>query len=58
MKIAIYYFSGTGNTALTVNKWAEEAKKYNIECDLFKIEDIKEEKVDVSQYDKSRFLLC
>lgn len=52
MKIGIYYFSGTGNTELTVKKWAEEAKKHDIECDLIKISDISDEKVDVSAYDK------
>lgn len=52
MKIAIYYFSGTGNTELVCKKWAEEAKKHHVECDLFKVEDVKEEKVDVSNYDK------
>lgn len=52
MRVAIYYFSGTGNTELVCKKWAEEAEKHNIECDLFKVEDVKEEKVDVSNYDK------
>lgn len=54
MKIAIYYFTGTGNTELTVKKWAQEANKYNIECDLFKVEDFKDD-VDVSNYDKVGF---
>lgn len=54
MKVAIYYFSGTGNTELTVNKWQSEAKKHNIEVDLFKIEEIKDE-IDVSSYDKIGF---
>ena len=52
MKIGIYYFSGTGNTELTVKKWCEEAKKHNIECDLIKFEDIESETIDVSKYDK------
>ena len=52
MKIAIYYFSGTGNTEIVCKRWAEEAKKHNIECDLFKVEEVKDEKVDVSNYDK------
>ena len=54
MKVAIYYFSGTGNTELTVKKWQSEAKKHNIEVDLFKIEEIKDE-IDVSSYDKIGF---
>ncbi len=52
MKIAIYYFSGTGNTELTVKKWQAEASKYNIDCQLFKIEENPKEDVDVSSYDK------
>lgn len=52
MKIAIYYFSGTGNTELTVKKWASEASKHNIECDLFKFEEITEKNIDVNNYDK------
>ena len=52
MKVAIYYFSGTGNTELTVKKWQAEAQKRNIECDLFKIEENPKEEIDVSSYDK------
>lgn len=52
MKIAIYYFSGTGNTELTIKKWASEAEKYNIECDLFRFEEITDESIDVNKYDK------
>ena len=52
MKIAIYYFSGTGNTELTVKKWQSEASKHNIDCQLFKIEENPKEEVDVSSFDK------
>ncbi len=52
MKIAIYYFSGTGNTELTVKKWASEASKHNIECDLFKFEEVTDKTIDVNNYDK------
>lgn len=52
MKIAIYYFSGTGNTELTIKKWASEADKYNIECDIFRFEEITDESIDVNKYDK------
>lgn len=52
MKVAIYYFSGTGNTELTVKKWASEAKKYNIECDLFRFEEIIDKKINIDAYDK------
>lgn len=55
MKIAIYYFSGTGNTELTVKKWQSEAAKFDIDISLFKIEDIKDDSVDVSNYDKVGF---
>ena len=52
MKIGIYYFSGTGNTELTVKKWKLEAEKVGIECELIKFEDITEDKIDVSRFDK------
>lgn len=52
MKVAIYYFSGTGNTELTVKKWQTEAAKHNIDCELFKIEEISDKEIDVSEYDK------
>ena len=39
MKVAIYYFSGTGNTELTVKKWQTEANKLGVDCQLFKIEE-------------------
>lgn len=55
MKVAIYYFSGTGNTELVCKKWAEEAKKYNIQCDLIKVEEVNKEPIDVSKYDKVGF---
>ena len=55
MKVAIYYFSGTGNTELTVKKWETEAKKNNVELQLFNIEKIKDQEIDVSSYDKIGF---
>lgn len=54
MKVVIYYFSGTGNTELTVKKWQAEAVSKGIELDLVKIEENKGE-VDVSEYDKIGF---
>ena len=54
MKVAIYYFSGTGNTELTVKKWQSEAKKHQIELDLFNIEKMSGE-VNASEYDKIGF---
>lgn len=55
MNIAIIYFSGTGNTELVCKKWCDEAQKYNIHCELIKYEDIKEDCIDVSKYDKVGF---
>lgn len=52
MKVAIYYFSGTGNTELTVKKWASEAQKYDIHCDLFRFEEITDKAIDPQGYDK------
>lgn len=55
MKVAIYYFSGTGNTELTAKKWQSESIKNGIDCELFKIENNQEESIDVSNYDKVGF---
>ena len=55
MKVVIYYFSGTGNTELTVKKWAEEAIKHNIELDLVNIEKVNDTEIDASGYDKIGF---
>ena len=52
MKVAIYYFSGTGNTELTCKKWASEAKSRGITIDLFKMEEIQDQEIDLSGYDK------
>ena len=55
MKVVIYYFSGTGNTELTVKKWLEEAQKHNIELDLVNIEKVTDKEIDASGYDKIGF---
>lgn len=55
MKVAIFYFSGTGNTELTVKKWQAESIKLGVDCQLFKIEENPKEEVDVSIYDKIGF---
>ena len=52
MKAVIYYFSGSGNTEITVKKWEQEAKKQGVDIDIFRIEDLPEGEIDVSQYDK------
>ena len=53
MKIALFYFSGTGNTKTVVFKWQEEALKHNINIDLFEIE--KDELPSLADYDKVGF---
>ena len=53
MKIALFYFSGTNNTKLVILKWQEEAKKHNIDIDLFSIE--KDEMPTLGYYDKIGF---
>ena len=55
MKVCIFYFSGTGNTELTVKKWQSEAQKNGIDCRLFKIEENHKEPVDVNEFDRIGF---
>lgn len=55
MKVGIFYFSGTGNTELTVKKWKNEADNLGVELSLFKMEENKEEEIDLSSYDKVGF---
>ena len=55
MKVGIFYFSGTGNTELTVKKWKSEADNLGVELSLFKMEENKEEEIDLSSYDKVGF---
>ena len=55
MKIALFYFSGTGNTELTVRKWKECASLDNIQIDLFKIEKDDFDFALIDQYDKIGF---
>lgn len=52
MKIAIFYFSGSGHTELCVKKWKSEAEAINIPTDIFRIEKTNLEEIDFSQYDK------
>ncbi len=53
MKIALFYFSGTGNTKTVVNRWKDEASKFDSNIELFDIE--KSPKVELTQYDKIGF---
>ncbi len=55
MKIALFYFSGTGNTELTVKKWREEAEKLGVNIDLFKIEKDEFDFNKINEYDKIGF---
>ena len=55
MKIALFYFSGTGNTEKCVSFWKENASKHNIQIDLFKIEEDKFDFSTLDQYDKIGF---
>ena len=52
MKVAILYFSGTGNTELTVKKWKESASSLNVEIDLFKIENEEFDFSHIDEYEK------
>lgn len=52
MKIALFYFSGTGNTKLVSKKWQDVAKTNSIEFDIFPIEKIEEQDFNFVGYDK------
>ena len=51
MKVALFYFSGTGNTELTVKKWKDEAAKFDIAVDLIKIEKDNFDFSKINEYD-------
>ena len=53
MKVALFYFSGTGHTKMVIDKWKEEASKYDVTFDLFSIEN--EEIPALDFYDKIGF---
>ena len=55
MKIAIFYFSGTGNTELTAKKWKESASALGIDVDLFKIEKDEFDFSKIEEYEKIGF---
>ena len=50
MKSIIFYFSGTGNTELVVKKWQSECHSFPLE--IKKIEEVNNETIDLSEYDK------
>ncbi len=55
MKIALFYFSGTGNTELTVKKWKSSAEQFGVQLDLFKIEKDEFDFSKITEYDKIGF---
>lgn len=55
MKVAIFYFSGTGNTEKVVRKWKESSELFGVSIDLFKIEKDDFDFSRISEYDKIGF---
>ncbi len=55
MKVAVFYFSGTGNTEKTVLKWKAEAIRNGVSFDLFKIEKDEFDFSKIGEYDKIGF---
>lgn len=55
MKVAIFYFSGTGNTEKVVRKWKESSELFGVSIDLFKIEKDEFDFSRISEYDKIGF---
>lgn len=55
MKIALFYFSGTGNTEKVVKKWKESASSFDVLIDLVKIENDDFDFLLINQYDKIGF---
>lgn len=55
MKIALFYFSGTGNTEKTIKQWKEEIIKLNETIELFNIEKNNFDFSILSKYDKIGF---
>ena len=55
MKVAVFYFSGTGNTELTIKAWQKAATDLGIEFDLFKIEKDEFDFANIDKYDKIGF---
>ena len=51
--VAIYYFSGTGNTSIVADMIKDELSKYQYEVDLIRIEDVLKNnlKPDLEKYD-------
>lgn len=52
MKVAIIYFSGTGNTFRICKLWQDAAKENNVEVDLFNLEKDEFDFNKINEYDK------
>jgi len=50
-KVCLCYFSGTGMTKYVVNRIIYEIKKHNVSVDIFKIEEVNGQNIDMPQYD-------
>ena len=55
MRIALFYFSGSGNTKTVALKWKDSISSLGFECDLFNIEKDEFDFNNVNQYDKIGF---
>ena len=55
MKVAIFYFSGTGNTEKVVRKWKESSESFGVSIDLVKIEKDDFDFSKINEYDKIGF---
>lgn len=55
MNVAIFYFSGSGNTKIVAELWQNSIKKLGFAAEIFKIEEISITKFDFSKYDMLGF---
>lgn len=55
MRVALFYFSGTGNTEKTILKWKEASLKEGVSFDIFKIEKDEFDFSKINEYDKIGF---
>lgn len=55
MRVALFYFSGTGNTEKTVLKWKEASLKEGVSFEIFKIEKDEFDFSKINEYDKIGF---
>ena len=55
MKIALFYFSGTGNTFKVVSRWKEVSSDFDVSINLYNIESTSLSDIDLNSYDKIGF---